>query len=118
MRYFIHRWDLQKGSVGIHLNSSRTVKIEQDQRVVDQDEWRIWLPKYTDRLRLYAELLSDAILDAPAQLASRDEALRIARKREEDDDSRKKVRLIFGCMDSQSPIYVALTGAAEIQVRS
>ncbi|ESK92655.1 hypothetical protein Moror_16031 [Moniliophthora roreri MCA 2997] len=64
-------------------------------RAADLDEYRVWLPKYTDRLRLYAELLSDAIMDAPLQLASRDESIKIERKREEDEDSVKKVRQRF-----------------------
>ncbi|KAK7027959.1 hypothetical protein VNI00_015042 [Paramarasmius palmivorus] len=64
-------------------------------RQEDHDEWFIWLPKYTDRLRLYAELLSDAIQEVPFQRALRDEALQIARKREEDEDSVKKERQRF-----------------------
>ncbi|KAF9263017.1 hypothetical protein L218DRAFT_375622 [Marasmius fiardii PR-910] len=63
--------------------------------IIDHQEHRFWLLKYHDRLRLYEELLNEAIVDAPINEARRDEDLRIRREREEKEDSRVKERQRF-----------------------
>ncbi|KAL0573742.1 hypothetical protein V5O48_008220 [Marasmius crinis-equi] len=61
------------------------------QSVVEHEEYRTWLPKHHDRLRLYEELLDAAIIEAPINQARRDEELQTKREIEEKEDSRQKV---------------------------
>ncbi|KAG7087997.1 hypothetical protein E1B28_012036 [Marasmius oreades] len=63
--------------------------------IVKNQEHRVWLLNYRDRLRLYEELLNNAIVEAPINEARRDEDLRIRREREEKEDSRMKERQRF-----------------------
>ncbi|KAK1218117.1 hypothetical protein PQX77_019217 [Marasmius sp. AFHP31] len=57
---------------------------------VEHEEHRIWIPKYEDRLRLYEQLLDEAVIEAPINEARRNEEVRIKREQEEKEDSRQR----------------------------